>query len=80
MTEHLINYAASLFNITDGWGGLEVNGFAILMLVLVVLVIVSETLMAIYDRIRETKKEKKIPLPQGTQARIANPTPAMGTH
>jgi len=80
MIEHLINYAASLFNITDGWGGLGVNGFAILMLVLVVLVIVSEALMAIYDRIRETKKEKKTPLPQGTQARIANPTPAMGAH
>jgi Na+-transporting methylmalonyl-CoA/oxaloacetate decarboxylase gamma subunit len=79
MIEHLINYAASLFNLPE-WGGLEVNGFAILMLVLVVLVIVSEALMAIYDRIRETKKEKKTPLPQGTQERIANPTPAMGTH
>ena len=79
MIEYLINFAASLLNIADG-RGLEVNGFAILMLVLVVLVIVSETLMAIYDRIRETKKEKKTPLPQGTQERIANPTPAMGTH
>ena len=79
MIEHLINFAASLLNLADR-RGLEVNGFAILMLVLVVLVIVSETLMAIYDRIRETKKEKKTPLPQGTQERIANPTPAMGTH
>ena len=79
MIEHLINYATSLFNDPE-FGGLDVNGFANLMLVLVVLVIVSETLMAIYDRTRETKKEKKIPLSQVTQARITNTNPAMGTH
>ena len=33
MIEHLINYAASLFNV-PGWGGLDVKGFANLMLVL----------------------------------------------
>jgi len=49
MIEHLINYAASLFNLPE-WGGLEVNGFAILMLVLFGLVIVSEILIAIHDR------------------------------
>jgi len=49
MIEHLINYAASLFNLPE-WGGLDVQGFANLMLVLVVLVIVSEILIAIHDR------------------------------
>jgi hypothetical protein len=79
MKEHLINYAASLFNV-PGWGGLDVKGFANLMLVLFGLVIVGEILIAIHDRARKSKKEKKVLLPHVTQERIANTNCAMGTH
>jgi hypothetical protein len=63
MIEHFINYAASLFNI-PGWGGLDVKGFANLMLVLFGLVTVAEILMAIHDRKKESKKDEKVFLPQ----------------
>jgi hypothetical protein len=79
MIEHLINYAASLCNV-PGWGELDVKGFANLMLVLFVVITLAEILMAIYDRIRESKKEKKVLLPHVKQERIANTNPAMGTH
>ena len=79
MIEHLINYAASLCNV-PGWEGLDVKGFANLMLVLVVLVIVSEIGIAIHDRTRKTKQEKKVLLPQEIQERIANPPCEMGTY
>ena len=79
MIEHLMNYAASFANV-PGWGGLEVNGFANLLLVLVVLVIVSEIGIAIHDRTRKTKQKEKVLLPQETQERIANPPCEMGTY
>jgi len=62
MKEHLINYAASLFNV-PGWDGLEVTGFATLMGVLFGLITLAEILMAIYDRKKETRKDEKVLLP-----------------
>jgi hypothetical protein len=59
MIEHLINYAASLCNL-PGWNGLDVTGFANLMLVLFVLITLAEILMAIYDRKKESKKDDKV--------------------
>jgi hypothetical protein len=71
MTEQLINYVASLVNVPE-WGGLDVDGFANLLLVMFVLVIVAETLMAIYDRTRKAKKGAKDRLTQATPERIEN--------
>jgi hypothetical protein len=68
--EHLINYAASLFNVPE-WGGLDVKGFANLMLVLFVLITLTEILMAIYDRKKESKKDEKVFLPQQKHTSIA---------
>jgi hypothetical protein len=74
MTEQLINYAASLLGVTDG-GGLGVKGFADLMLVLFGMVVVSESLMALYGRTRKTKKVAEDQLTQATQERILTPHP-----
>ena len=62
MTEQLINYAASLFNV-PGWDGLEVTGFATLMGVLFGLITLAEILMATYDRKKETRKDENVLLP-----------------
>ena len=71
MTEQLMNYAASLFNV-QGWDGLEVTGFATLMGVLFGLITLAEILMAIYDREKETRKYEKVLLPQAGKERFAH--------
>jgi hypothetical protein len=63
MIEHAINFIASFYDV-PGWGGLDVKGFANLMLVLFVLITLAEILMAIYDRKKESKKDEKVLLPQ----------------
>lgn len=67
MIEYLTNYADLLVN----GPGLEVNGFATLMLALFVLAVVAEVGIAIHDRAGKTKQEEKVLLPQGTQEGIA---------
>ena len=69
MIKHLMNYAASLFNVPE-WDGLDVAGFANLMGVLFVLITLAEILMAIHDRKKESKKEKKGFLPQAKHTSI----------
>jgi hypothetical protein len=71
MIEHAINFIAS-FNDVPRWAGLEVNGYAILMGALFLLVTLSEVLMALYDGNKERKKEKKVFLPQATRERFAH--------
>jgi hypothetical protein len=69
MIEHLINYAVSFANV-PGWDGLDVNGFATLMGVLFLLITLAEILMAIYDRKKESKKDKKVFVPQANFTKI----------
>ena len=69
MIEHLMNYAASLFNVPE-WDGLDVAGFATLMGVLFVLITLAVILIAIYDRVKESKKEEKVFLPQANFTKI----------
>jgi len=69
MIEHLINYAASLFNVPE-WDGLDVTGFANLMGVLFLLIALTEILMAIYDRKKESNKDEKVFLPQAKHTSI----------
>ena len=71
MIEHLMNYAASLFNVPE-WDGLDVAGFANLMGVLFVLITLAVILIAIYDRVKESKKDEKVFLPQATEERFAH--------
>ena len=70
MIEHLMNYAASLFNVPE-WDGLDVAVFANLMGVLFVLITLAEILMAIYDRKKESKKDEKVFVPQANFTKIA---------
>jgi uncharacterized membrane protein YsdA (DUF1294 family) len=57
MKEHLINYAASLFNVPE-WG---LNGESLvnLLLVLVAVVTIAVFQIVIYEREKESKKHKK---------------------
>ena len=57
MKEHLINYAASLFNVPQ-WG---LNGESLvnLLLVLVAVVTIAVFQIVIYEREKESKKNKK---------------------
>ena len=71
MMEHLINYAASLFNVPE-WDGLDVSGFATLMGVLLILITLAEILIAIYDRKKESSKDERVLLPPATKERYAH--------
>jgi len=64
MKEHLINYAASLFNVPE-WG---LNGDSLVnaLLVLFALVTMAVFQIVIYEREKESKKSKNIVL----QARL----------
>jgi len=58
MKEHLINYASSLFNVPE-WG-LNGDGLVTLLLVLFALVTIAVFQIVIYEREKESKKNKKI--------------------
>ena len=64
MKEHLINYAASLFNVPE-WG---LNGDSLVNVLLVLLALVTMAVfqIVIYEREKESKKSKNIVL----QARL----------
>ena len=64
MKEHLINYAASLFNV-PGWG-LNGDSLVNLLLVLFALVTIAVFQIVIYEQEKESRKNKKILL----QARL----------
>ena len=57
MKEHLINYASSLFNVPE-WG---LNGESLvnLLLVLVAVVTIAVFQIVIYEREKESKRNKK---------------------
>ena len=57
MKEHLINYASSLFNVPE-WG-LNGDGLVTLLLVLFALVTIAVFQIVIYEREKESKKNKK---------------------
>ena len=57
MMEHLINYAASLFNV-PGWG-LEADSCVNLLLVLFALVTIAVFQVVIYEREKESKRSGK---------------------
>lgn len=64
MKEHLINYAASLFNVPE-WG-LNGDSLVNVLLVLFALVTMAVFQIVIYEREKESKKSKNIVL----QARL----------
>ena len=64
-----INYGTSFYDVL-GWDGLDVTGFATLMGVLFVLITLAVILIAIYDRVKESKKEEKVFLPQANFTKI----------
>ena len=64
MKEHLMNYAASLFNVPE-WG-LNVDSLVNALLVLFALVTIAVFQIVIYEREKESKKSKNILL----QARL----------
>jgi hypothetical protein len=64
MKEHLINYAASLFNVPE-WG-LNGDSLVNLLLVLFALVAIAVFQIVIYEREKESKESEKILL----QARL----------
>lgn len=64
MTEHLIKYAASLFNVSE-WG-LNGDSLVNVLLVFFALVTIAVFQIVIYEREKESKKSKKIVL----QARL----------
>jgi len=57
MKEHLINYAASLFNVPE-WG-LNGDSLVNVLLVLFALVTIAVFQIVIYEREKEVKKHKK---------------------
>ena len=57
MKEHLINYASSLFNVPE-WG-LNGDGLVSLLLVLFALVTIAVFQIVIYEREKESKRNKK---------------------
>ena len=57
MKEHLINYAASVFDVPE-WG-LNGDGLVSLLLVLFALVTIAVFQIVIYEREKESKKNKK---------------------
>ena len=71
MIEHAINFIGSFYDVPR-WVGLEVKGFANLMGTLFLLVTLAEILMALCDRIKERKKERKVFLPPATKERFAD--------
>ena len=73
MIEQLTNNVAE-------WGGLNVDGFANLLLVLFALVVVLEVGIALYDRTKKTKEEAKERWTQETGERVTSPTCQMGTY
>ena len=66
-----INYGTSFYDVL-GWDGLDVTGFATLMGVLFLLLTLTEILMAIHDRKKESKKDEKVFLTQATKERFAH--------
>lgn len=58
MKEHLINYAASLFNV-PGWG-LDSASLVNLLLVLFALVAIAVFQVVIYEREKESKRRGKV--------------------
>ena len=64
MKEHLMNYAASLFNVPE-WG-LNGDSLVNVLLVLFALVTIAVFQIVIYEREKESKKSKNIVL----QARL----------
>jgi len=67
MMNNSINYGTSFYEVT-GWAG--VTGFATLMGVLFVLITLAVILIAIYDRVKESKKDEKVFLPQANFTKI----------